>query len=282
VIRIQLVHDEMMSSGDPSAGFADAERDLTEDIGREETASLLGSRGTLRRYRGIFLDRRGQDPIPSFAAAEADFSRAITLASRRPEYWSGRGRVRTRRALRMLEQGDDPTSELDRAEADLAQAAKLDGGYPRAATLWMGDLQSYRALASLRRGGDAEASFAAAEQSYSAYKEPGRDEWRALGLGTMRTWQGVALARQGRDPMAVWAAAEKDLERASGGMPRHADPRVRRGILRLERARHLGKAGAGEQARGVDDLRQALEREPDHREARAALAAAGDPALGRR
>jgi tetratricopeptide (TPR) repeat protein len=262
-------HREIMSGGDAREALDGAERDFTEVLRHEEVPFALLSRGIVRRYRGMFLERHGKDPLPDFAASEADFTRGIRSGPHPSEHWANRSRLRSRRALHFIESGQDAGAELDAAQGDLEQALRLDPAAALATDVWMGEVQAYRGLQALRRGQPAEAHFAAAEASYNRGDTPGNDGWVQLHRGTMCTWRGIERARAGGDPLPVWAAAEKDLDHAVQTFPRYTDPLVRRGILHLERARHLGDRR--ERERGLADLRRALAQEPDHREALDAL-----------
>ncbi len=280
-IGINRSHDEIMSGADALQTLNTADQDFSEVLRRRETTEALYGRALVRRYRAIFLDRRGKDPLPDFAAAEADCTRAITLDARDPERWSARGRVRTRRALHDIQNDRDATADLDAAQADFDEALRLDPTRS-SALMWTADVQTYRGLQALRQGQPSEPFFVAAEARYTRAERAGADAWLHLLRGTMLTWRGVATARAGGDPLAVWTAAEDDLERALKAFPRYHDSVVRRGILRLERARHLvrdRRAARIAHDLGVADLEHALAREPDHREARAALAIEGDPVL---
>jgi tetratricopeptide (TPR) repeat protein len=265
---LKVGHVQIMSGADARETLGGAEHDFTEVLRHEDSSFALLSRGIVRRYRGMLLERHGKDPLPDFAASEADFTRG-TLGARPSEHWANRGRLRTRRALHFIEGGRDAGAELDAAQADLEHALAVDPSATLAAEEWIGEVQAYRGLQALRRGQPADAHFAAAEARYTRGDIPGNDGWVHLHRGTMRTWRGIERGRAGGDPLPSWAAAEKDLDHAVEVFPRYTDPLVRRGVLRLERARHLGDKR--ERERGLADLRRALAQEPDHREALEAL-----------
>lgn len=244
-----------------------SEEALTAALARDpKRADLLLRRAQLRLARGNRSLEWGRNPLPEYAASEADVAAVLALDPGSKEARYCRGVARTQRAYYKLKNGLDPMSDCAGAEEDLSAA--IDHGDARA---WLSVVHLHRGRWREQQGGDAGAHFATAErmitpprnasehlrrgrllahvgrlaeaeQEFAAYtKAAERDYWGWLYRGSAR--------RRARD----WDAAEAHLTTAIALDPRQPEAREERGRLYSEWGKH---------AKAVADLEQALRLDP--------------------
>lgn len=260
-----------------TAALAGAEADLDALLATDRQATTFGNRGTVRRYQGMYLSRRGRDATAAFDRSEADFDAAMAMAPSDPSFVAGRCRTRTRRADALAAEGraDEALVALALAEIDCTSALARPPG-ETAALSWRGDLRTLRGAIRRQRGAlaAAEADFAAAEADFAAMAlhQPNQSGWIALLSGRLETERGVLAVVAGRDPRLHWQTAARRLEIAHETLVGHLDPRVERARLQLERGLSPGARGrevATALARAGTDLAAVLAADPEHRDARA-------------
>jgi tetratricopeptide (TPR) repeat protein len=216
---------------------------------------LLG-RADLRHERGSWRKDHGLDPLPDYAAAEEDLTRAIEAGS--VEARSRRGLVRTQRAVYRIKVKQDPTEDARGAEEDLSIAIERDPRSLRAWT-WRGNVRYHRGAWSGSR-----ADFEAAEYDFAeALRIEPRSADVLMRRGRLRARWGrfdeaeadfaASVAVSDRSPWAwswrgtAWIArdrakAEEFFARALAIDPEHTDAWEERGRSRFERGDYAGAA----------------------------------------
>jgi tetratricopeptide (TPR) repeat protein len=273
--QTNIGHDLTMSNADARAAYAAAERDYDEVLRRSGGRLGHHGRGTLHRYRALYLMRTGGDPLPDLDASAADHDRSVALEPDAPEHFTGRGRTYGRRAVLRMERGQDASSDVQAAIADFTHAYTLD--HRRAdALMWRGDLYANRARFRAARGEAAWDDFAAASTDLeAALVQHDADPWAHYHRGMHRTWQAEAESAAGRDPTESLAIAQRGLTFAARRLPRYADPQVLLARVHLVRAAHLrtlGQDAAASLASAAFTLERALVVDPNSAEAWATLA----------
>src|SRR6185436_12769456 len=119
-------------------------------------------RADLRLSRTDFGRNHGLNPLPDYAGAEDDLTRALRLDDT-PAVRLRRGIVRTQRAVYKVKYGIDPLSDCAGGEEDLLLAADQ-----RTARAWLGNVRFHRGVWRLNTGGDPTADFAAADKEFGA------------------------------------------------------------------------------------------------------------------
>lgn len=252
--------------------WREAEDLLTEAIERDRGyVAHLFARSALRHERGSWRKDHGQDPLPDYAAAEADAARALAIDPGSAEAWMRRGLVRTQRAIYRIKIGGDPREDLAGAEADLTAALERDDAH-LAARIWRGNVRSHRGAWLARSGRDPEADFEAADRDLTEALRRAPDSADALmRRGRLRSWRGMPEEAEKdfaeslrRAPRNVWAwtwrgaararagdldGAESCLSEAIAVQRTHAEAWELRGRVRRDRAERREKAGDREAAR---------------------------------
>ncbi len=269
-ILIARGREEGLAGGNSVEALDVAKQDFDLVVRQYESAHNLWLRSGAETQRAIVFARRGRDPLPDLAAAEADLTRAIALAGGRANYWSARSRVRIERARHLIDTGHDPDAAFLSAQADLREAHRLDPKHGHFRPLAI--LHSTLGLHALLRGRQAEAHFREAERAFEqASAQADNAASIILPWATMRIWHGQALALRGEDPLPVWAAAESQLGVAVKTFPKNTGPVVQRGLLGLERGLFLSRrwrgAAAADLVAATKDIDWALNAEPEHMEA---------------
>jgi tetratricopeptide (TPR) repeat protein/predicted Ser/Thr protein kinase len=234
------------------------------------------ARSDLRQSRGSWRKDHGLDPLPDYAAAEADLAEALAIDPGSAEAFARRGLVRTQTAVYRIKFGGDPLADARGAEEDLSRAIELD---PRRllAWTWRGNVRYHRGAWLARTGGDPAADYEAAERDFAeALRLDPRSSDVLMRRARLRakrgdlegaerdfeaaephsspwawSWRGTAWI--GRDA----AKADACFARALGIDPEHTDAWEERGRARFERGDWAGAAADWTRATA---LNPALER----------------------
>lgn len=267
----------------PSAGQLLAQRLAQLDADEAKASEALSrnpqdaeawvARGQARQWRGDVIREHGRNPLPDYAAADADFARALALAPGwRPRI--GLGMTAAQRAEFKMDNTIDPSSDLDVAEAHLRQATAHPSW-----RLWTATVRFLKAAWRARGGADVTAELTTADGEYTqALETPLSREERAFTFAN----RGRVRVRLGRfdeaeadfarsldlAPDYVWCwrqraearlaagdreTAERYLTTALTLDPRHVRAWQGRGDLRFAR---------GDRAGAVADWQQALTLDP--------------------
>jgi tetratricopeptide (TPR) repeat protein/predicted Ser/Thr protein kinase len=148
---------------EPTDDWSRQEEAVTGQLQRSgDRVDLLLQRADLRLARTDYGRNRGLNPLPDYAGAEEDLTRALRLEDS-PTLRLRRGIVRTQRAVYKVKYGIDPLSDCAGAEEDLLRA-----GDQRTARSWLGNARFHRGVWRLNTGGDPTEDFAAAEKEFAA------------------------------------------------------------------------------------------------------------------
>jgi tetratricopeptide (TPR) repeat protein len=260
-------HDETTAGADPSATLDGAAADFDRVLASGDVAAAYAGRAVVHRYRGIFAERRGGDPLPHLAAAERDVERAIALEPERAEHRASRARTRTRAGMIAQAAGTDPLARYDAAEADYAEALRLDRTRPEF-WAWRADVRIYRALWRRAHGESPDADLAAADadmgESMRLYSG---DPLSYLKRGDLRRVEGEVRAAAGGDPAPLWASAQQDLDVAVHRLG-SAEAYVARAELALARADHDRTRRRADTDAAQADVARALAADPAYAKAR--------------
>ncbi len=123
--------------------FAAAEADFVHAPPSHEPWAFC-LRGTLRFWRGRGDVRAGRDPMPAWAAAQADLDQAVRGLSAYPDAWTLRAALARERAAYLARRGRSGARDRAAAAADLERALTIDPAYLEA--------RSERRLLRLDRG----------------------------------------------------------------------------------------------------------------------------------
>jgi tetratricopeptide (TPR) repeat protein len=253
-------------SVDPLNDWSRQEEALTRQIQRDpDRVDLLLRRADLRLERTDYDRNRGLNPLPDYAGAEEDLTRAIALEDT-PFLRLRRGIVRTQRAVYKVKYGIDPLTDCAGGEEDLLRA-----GDERTARSWLGNVRFHRGVWRLNTGGDPTADFAAAEKEFAAtegfdalmrrgrmrgyqkrFDEADRDFEAALKIAPRNVW---AWTWRGKSRLAAgdFAGAEAHLSHAIDVKPDFSEAWEERGNARFAK---------GDFKRAAEDLREAIRLNP--------------------
>ena len=198
---------------DPLRDWSRREEELTRGIDQEPRVDLLLARADLRLARSDFGRDRGRNPLPDFAAAEADLTRSLELQPGSKEALFRRGRVRVQRAVYKIKNGVDPLSDLAAGEQDLLAAGDRT---------WLGNARFHRGSWRLKTGGDPRADFEAAEKDLTPATAPDalmrRGRVRAY-LGRFDEAEADFAESLRLAPDNVWAWTWRGNARMAAGRP---------------------------------------------------------------
>jgi tetratricopeptide (TPR) repeat protein/predicted Ser/Thr protein kinase len=249
---------------DPLGDWSREEEVLTRDLKQSpERVDLLLRRADLRLARTDYGRNRGLNPLPDYAGAEEDLTRALGR-DESSNLRLRRGIVRTQRAVYKVKYGIDPLSDCAGAEEDLVRAGE-------AGRSWLGNVRFHRGVWRLSTGGDPRADFEAAEKDFTAtgghdglmrrgrlrgyqkrFPEAEQDFQEALKLSPRNVW---AWTWRGKARLAAgdFAGAEAHLTHAIEMEREFSEAWEQRGLARFEK-RDYGGATA--------DLREAIRLNP--------------------
>jgi tetratricopeptide (TPR) repeat protein len=234
----------------------DLERIFTEALSHDRGyVPHLGGRADVRHLRARRRASRGEDPLPDFAAAEADLTAALAINDQYRSAWSERGHIRVTRAVYLMSVGKDPTADFAAAEQDFREALAR-AGKPHAATL------RRRAMVGANRGRHREslgesplADYASAERDLddSVRLEPDSSFAAWAERGALRVRRGRFRQRRGEEFSEDFRAAAVDLDEALRRRRDHGPAWQTRGLLRLQ---------TGQVEEACSDLEEATRLEP--------------------
>ena len=224
----------------------------------------------VRIMRGGRFRNTGRDPLPDYAAAENDLSRALMLDRSYVGAWRTRGIIRSGRARYREERSQDPLPDLAAAEADFTEALRLRPSYVE---VWFrrAGLRISRGRLRRRQDGDPGPDFAEAERDLA--------EARRLDATFAGGWQlsgylllqrGILKMERGENPLEEFASAETSLTEALRLDREYGTAWKNRGIMRARRGDAQANQGEDPNAdfeAAVDDLTEALRLNPGYADA---------------
>ncbi len=224
--------------------WSEAERWYSEGLSQDQgyLPHLFG-RSDVRRERAHHRMNRGDDPLPDYAAAEEDLSRAASLDPSSVEAPVRRGIIRSQRALYRMNRGDDAFLDLAHAEEDFARALEREPGHAEAVAR-RGFVRSHRGYHRMARGEDPLADFGGAEEDFARAERLDRGTdglfmWRAY----MRLHRGLWRREVKEDPLPDFCLAEGDFTEALRLDREYAAAWKNRGVLRTWRGIHRAEHG---------------------------------------
>jgi len=248
-------------------GWRKKEEALTRDLEKApRSIDLLTARSDLRLARTDFGRNRGRNPLPDYAAAEADLTKALEIDPGSQDLWYRRGKVRTQRAVYKVRNGVDPLTDCAAAEVDLEKAA----GLPIART-WLGNVRYHRGAWRQKSGGDGTEDFEAAERDLTPADDADRLKRRGRVRAALKRFDEAEqdFAESLRlDPTGVWgwtwrgnarmaagdfAGGEAHLSRAIEADREFSEAWEQRGHARFEQGNFKGAAA---------DFREAIRLNP--------------------
>lgn len=220
--------------------------------------------------RAMFRMESGQDPLPDWKLAEAEYAVVERLYPGSLEAMVGRGHVRGNRALYRMGRGEDPSDDFDKAESDYSAAMQIQKDDVDT-LIWRAGVRFNRGNFRLSRGRDPLPDWKKAEEdTLAALQLNGRPAEVWLRLGALRNNRGLYLSMLGKDPSSEWNEAEQAYSEAIRLNHMLFDAWLQRAGLRLNR-------GQTRAERGEDPLADWRTAEEDYGEA---LRRTGDSADG--
>jgi tetratricopeptide (TPR) repeat protein len=249
---------------DPLRDWSVQEEALTRALKQSpDRVDLLLRRAELRRARTDYSRNRGLNPLPDYAGAEEDLTRALRIEDT-PQLRLARGALRNQRAVYKVKYGIDPLADCAGAEEDLIRAG--DPGRS-----WLGNVRFHRGVWRLTTGGDPTADFDAAEKDFTAMG--GNDG--LMRRGRLRGYQkrfeeaeqdfAKALSQP---PGSVWGWTWRGKARLSAGDFDGAEAHLSRAIevnrefSEAWEQRGLARKAKGDLAGAAEDLREAIRLDP--------------------
>ncbi len=180
------------------------------------------SRARVLLKRGHEISLRGEDPEPDFAAAEADFRKALALDPGHVETWNYLGQLETKRASWLEDRNGDADGAMSRAIAAFDCAVEREPDNPHH-LLKRGIARMNWGAIWKGRGQEPVEHYRAAEEDLSralrAYPESA-EYWSALAAthGNWANW----LHQRGENSDELYARATEEMDRAVACNPRLA------------------------------------------------------------
>ncbi len=250
-----------------------------------ETSYLLNNLGNAWATIGTHRMDRGEDPLTALEEAERSHREAVRINPRYASAWSNLGYDLADRSRWAAKAGGDPVALLMKAleafEAAKSANPSSSGAYLNAANCHL-DWADW----VLDRGGDPQGHIREAERLLARSLElNATDTYARTSEGLCSHLEALWEIAQGGDPVPLLLKAERRCSKVVSIDPTYATAVSRRGMVRLDLALAAGgrASGGGKPFAAAEaDLRKALDLNPNHALAHAALArvllaAGGDP-----
>lgn len=249
-VRWKRADRQRQRGEDPTTLLQGAFEDLSVALEVLPEATTWMARGRVKVHEAYWLIDKGLDPTVASAAAERDLTRALELDPRLAAALRLRGNSHSQRAMFLERAGRDGRAHFAAATRDWEASAalvpaRLDVAYQVAIA------RGRWAYAEGRRGGEAAPLFAATEQEFSRLFARG---WRPVAhqmasYGAAALDEARVLMARGEDPLPALERAQERIDRAVAMDRNEGRAWHQRGLVLIERARHLERVGQKAAAR---------------------------------